>query len=653
MLAASSRRAGAPLRHLREISIDAQPMKTLRGRSVETAIVGIYTILLIGAIIGVLSFGRDICIPIALAALVAFLLAPVVSRLERWVGRIAAVITIVVVLTGFTAALGYVVANQVIDLTAKLPDYETNIRAKLRSIQTGNDSRFARVTHSIEQLRKEMPGAGEAPVTDAEEPVTPVAVRVVERQSGFGPSAQSLAGPILGAFGLGGLVLLLVVFMLLQRENLRGRLMRLIGQERIGLTTHAMADAGHRVSRYLLMQLIINVTYGVPVAIGLYVIGVPNAMLWGALSIVLRFIPYVGPWLAAAMPIALSLAVSDSWTMPILTVSLFVVLELISNNVMEPWLYRASTGVSSLALILAAVFWAWLWGPIGLVLSTPLTVCLVVMGRHVPRLSFLSVLLSDEEPLAPHLEAYHRLLRSDLTEGTRLVDRYLATHDATELYDDVLIPVLIAAEADHGQQYIDAEQRAALHQGIRDILDDISARADSALATAAPVADDATAAEPTAAADLAAIVSDDDLTSPFRVLCVPVRAVRDELSADMLRQALAEQGYDVETLSCAATSAELVDLIAARDPEAVCISVVAPSAVVHARHLCARLHRRLPALRILVGLWSGGGDIPAEAAQSLRAAGAQAVTTSLAQAIAEIGSSPIELSPSRAERKAV
>ncbi|HYE08161.1 MAG TPA: cobalamin-dependent protein, partial [Planctomycetota bacterium] len=364
---------------------------------------------------------------------------------------------------------------------------------------------------------------------------------------------------------------------------------------------------------------------------------------------------------------------------PILTVSLFVVLEVISNNVMEPWLYGASTGVTSLALILAAVFWAWLWGPIGLVLSTPLTVCMVVIGRHVPRLSFLSVLLSDEEPLAPHLEAYHRLLRSDLTEGTRLVDRYLASHSATELYDNVLIPVLIAAEADHGQQHIDTEQRAALHQGLRDILDDISAQADAAsardLAKAArdqaeagePAVDpaqdeaeaadadeaavgaDAAAGDPSALAELAALVDDADDAPTCRVLCVPVRAVRDELAADMLRNALAEQGYDVETLSCMSTSAELVDMIAAREPEMVCISVVAPSAVVHARHLCARLHQRLPALRIIVGLWSGADvaadAVSAETAQSLRASGAQAVVTSLTQAIAEIGSSPIELAP--------
>jgi predicted PurR-regulated permease PerM len=219
--------------------------------------------------------------------------------------------------------------------------------------------------------------------------------------------------------------------MLLQREDLRGRLIRLIGQGRISTTTRAMDDAGARVSRYLLMQLVVNVAYGVPVAVGLSFIGVPNAILWGAFATILRFIPYVGPWIAAAFPITLSLAVSPGWMMPLLTIGLFVVLELLSNNVMEPWLYGSSTGVSPIALIVAAVFWTWLWGPVGLVLATPLTVCLVVMGRHVPRLSFLSVLLSDEDALTPAQDCYHRLLTVGEQDEMELVESYLKANSLT------------------------------------------------------------------------------------------------------------------------------------------------------------------------------------------------------------------------------
>ena len=264
--------------------------------------------------------------------------------------------------------------------------------------------------------------------------------------------------------------------MLLRREDLRRRLIRLIGKGRISAATHAMDDAGARVFRYLLMQLVVNVSYGIPVAIGLYFIGVPNAVLWGACATVLRFIPYIGPWIAAAIPVALSLAVSPSWTMPLLTIGLFVVLELLSNNVMEPWLYGSSTGVTPIALIVAAVFWTWLWGPVGLILSTPLTVCLVVMGRHVPRLSFLSVLLSDEEALTPAEDCYHRLLTVGEQDELEFVEAYLKANSLTALYDSVFIPVIIATETDHRLELLDDEQRLLIEQSLRDIIEDLGTR---------------------------------------------------------------------------------------------------------------------------------------------------------------------------------
>ena len=298
--------------------------------------------------------------------------------------------------------------RQLVDLATKLPDYKENIQTKLRSIKLPTGGVFTKLSETVEELKKDLPGR-EAPVQTvvraAEKPKTEVlppndapaaASGQVLETSKVNPMrlVQYLIAPLLGPLGKAALVLLLVIFMLLRREDLRRRLIRLIGKGRISAATHAMDDAGARVFRYLLMQLLVNVSYGIPVAIGLYFIGVPNAVLWGACATVLRFIPYIGPWIAAAIPVAISLAVSPSWTMPVLTIGLFVALELMSNNIMEPWLYGSSTGVTPIALIVAAVFWTWLWGPVGLILSTPLTVCLVVMGRHVPRLSFLSVLLT-------------------------------------------------------------------------------------------------------------------------------------------------------------------------------------------------------------------------------------------------------------------
>ncbi|MDQ3625453.1 MAG: AI-2E family transporter, partial [Verrucomicrobiota bacterium] len=391
-------------------------MPTPKSKTTATdALVGLWTVALTAFIIATLYVARDLLIPLALAALLTFLLAPLVTRLERWLGRIGELLVVVALIFAGTGAAGWMLTQQLVDLATKLPEYKDNIINKLHAFDTPKGGAFTKFSETVEELKKELPGgsgpaaptitqeAGKPETAVASPPSAPtpaVPVQVVETSSANPMELlQLIAAPLLGPLGTAALVLLLLIFMLLQREDLRSRLIRLIGQGRISGTTRAMDDAGQRVARYLLMQLVINVTYGIPVAIGLYFIGVPNAMLWGAFATVLRFIPYVGPWIAAVIPIALSLAVSDSWMMPLLTIGLFIVLELLSNNVMEPWLYGKHTGIAPIALIMAAVFWTWLWGPLGLVLATPMTVCLVVMGRHVPRLSFLSVVLSDEEAL--------------------------------------------------------------------------------------------------------------------------------------------------------------------------------------------------------------------------------------------------------------
>ena len=422
-------------------------MPALKTKTTATdALVGIWAVALTAFIVASLYFGRDVLIPLALAALLTFLLAPLVTRIERWIGRIAAVLLVVaLIFTGFGVA-GWMLTRQVVDLATKLPEYKGNIIAKMQAFKTPQGGMFTKLSETVEELKKELPG-GLAPAANTQEQGKPEASVSLPGAVPLQPAAISktnpiqllelIVAPLLGPLGVAALVLVLVICMLLQREDLRSRLIRLIGQGRISATTRAMDDAGRRVSRYLLMQLLVNVTYGVPVAVGLYFIGVPNAMLWGAFAIVLRFIPYLGPWVAAAFPILLSLATSPGWTAPLLTIGLFVVLELLSNNVMEPWLYGSSTGVSSIALIVAAVFWTWLWGPIGLVLATPITVCLVVMGRHVPRLNFLSVVLSDEEALSPAEDCYHRLLTPGERDELELVESYLKAHSLTALYDCV------------------------------------------------------------------------------------------------------------------------------------------------------------------------------------------------------------------------
>jgi len=615
-----------------------------------TALVAMATVVITAFAIAALYIGRDILIPLALAALLSFLLSPLVTRLERWVGRIAATLLAVTVLFSICSGIGWVLTRQVIDLATRLPDYKENIQTKLRSLKTPGAGRFKRFHKTIDELKKDLPGrdltsadpesetnppattAAAPQMTGAESPqpppssATPTQVEIVETEHS-GPIEQ-FGAIILQVLGTGALVLLLLICMLLQRENLRGRLMRLIGAGNIPAVTRGMDDAAQRVSRYLLMQLIVNATYGLVIGVALYFIGVPSAFVWGVLATVLRFIPYVGPWMAAAFPIALSLAVTNNWTMPLLTIGLFVVVELLSNNVMEPMLYGSSTGVSAIALILAAVFWTWLWGPVGLALATPLTVCLVVMGRHVPRLGVLSVLLSDEEALAPHEEFYHRLLTPAADDASEFSDAYLKTNSFTELYDSVLIPALAAVERDEKSGELDEAQYVGILQELRDVIEDLGMRP----SPASKLESDKAEAEVDSATPPA---SPDPPAPTCRVLSLPVRAERDELAGAMLAQLLAQNDFPVVNLSAKMTTGELLETVEKEGAEALCISVTPPSTVIHARYLCGKLRARFPKLRLLIGLW-GATEQLTETTARLRESGADEVVTTLTDAVVQL-----------------
>jgi len=619
-------------------------MPALKTKTTATdALVGLWTLALTAFIVATLFFGRDLLIPLALSALLTFLLAPLVTRLERWLWRVVAVLVVVAMIFAATGAAGWVLTRQVIDLGTRLPDYKENIVAKLRAFRVPKGGAFSAFSRTVEELKKELPGGSAEqdaltvtqdkgkPETATTSPPAPppgaIPVQLV-KTSDDNPIeiVQAMIAPVLGPLGTAALVLLLVVFMLLEREDLRNRLIRLVGQGRISATTRAMDDAGDRVARYLLMQLVVNVTYGIPVAIGLYFIGVPNAVLWGGFAAVLRFIPYVGPWIAAVIPILLSLAVSSSWWTPVLTISLFVVLELLSNNVMEPWLYGASTGVSPIALIVAAVFWTWLWGPVGLVLATPLTVCLVVMGRHVPRLAFLSVVLSDEDALTPAEDCYHRLLTPGERDELELVESYLKANTLVALYDSMFIPVLTAAETDARSELLDQEQLINVEQSMRDIIEDLGTRpavpSKAAVEKAGNAADEKAPPPPAVAPDC-------------RVFCLPARADRDEIAGAMLVQLARQQGFGAQNAPAKLVAGELLVLVEKADVDVICISVVAPSTVIHARYLCLKLRALLPRLKIVIGLWGATEDVT-EATRRLRESGADEVVTTLADALVQM-----------------
>ena len=596
----------------------------------SAALSGIWGLLLLAFVVAALYFGRSVFVPIALATLITFLLSRLVTRLERWIGRIAAVLVTVIAMFSIFAGASWVIGRQVIDLADKIPDYQANIVAKIRSLRLPAGGPLARFSSSVHVLQKELVAPSPAPLTDrapddsstrTSPPVaSPIPVKIIEGRSAIPQLMQETLSAILSPLGTAALVLLLVIFMLLKREDLRGRLIRLVGQGRISTTTRAMEDAGRRVSRYLSTQFLVNTCYGICVAIGLQLIGVPNAALWGVLAGVLRFIPYVGPWAGALLPIVLSFAISSSWFTPLMTIGLFIVLEAIASNVVEPWLYGANTGVSPIALIISAVFWTWLWGPVGLVLSTPLTVCLAVIGRHVPRLEFLGTLLSEDQALAPHEEFYHRLLSFSTDTAEEFATKYLETESLTSFYDKVVIPAIAAVEIDAHSGSLIAEQRTSALQRIHEIIDDFSGWKASRNDKDEQKSDDVIGVAPPIGG---------------RVLCLPAGAYRDELAGEMLAQLLRNQGFEAENLPARLKHDELIDRTLEIQPECICVSVLPPTSIAQARHLCSAIHERLGNVRSLVGAWSARFDAE-KLRERLRASQVSDVAVSLADAVQRV-----------------
>jgi hypothetical protein len=401
--------------------------------------------------------------------------------------------------------------------------------------------------------------------------------------------------------------------MLLERDELRDRLIRLVGYARLTTTTRALDEAGRRISRYLLMQTLINTTFGLGIGVGLAIIGVPYAVLWGFLAAILRFIPYVGPWLAALLPIGLSVVSSTGWQQPLLVAGLFVVLELLANMVLEPILYGQSAGVSQVALLVAIAFWTWLWGATGLALATPLTVCLVVLGKYVPELNFIAVLLADEAPLAPDVRLYQRLFAMDRDGAETAVEEGEREQPGDGFYDRVLVSVLNRLKRDRALGRLTDEQQQWAVRTLREILE--------ARANGRGAAD--TAPEEEGAAEREA--------APARlILGAPARDAVDELALHLLRLLLGPTAWRVEIASPQLLAAELVELVERLEPAVVCIGAV-PSGhgAAHTRYLCKRLRVRFPQLRIVVGRWTAGAA--PRAREAVLAAGADHFATSLAE----------------------
>ena len=404
---------------------------------------------------------------------------------------------------------------------------------------------------------------------------------------------SSFLSPLLEYLGELALAIILVIFMLLKREELRNRIIRLAGQGQIVAATKFVDEAGHRVSRFLLMQAMVNATFGVLFGLGLLAIGVKYPLLWGFLGAMLRYLPYIGPYLAVTFPISLSLAMSQGWSQTVEVIALFLTLELIISNFIEPRLYGQSMGVSEIALLVSAAFWAFLWGPIGLVLSSPLTVCLMVLGRYIPQLEFLSVLLGDEPALDAAISFYQRLLARDQDEAESLViEQMKAAESPEQIFDTMLLPALGAIKRNRVSGDITEEDEEYALQAIREVVEDIGEGRIGAAADGRPAGRPDSAAEATPAAE-----------PPIPIFGCPAHDAEDRAALEMLQHVLDPERWDVDVIAPNTLTAELLDRVDERRPAAVCIAAIPPGGLAHTRYLCKRLRSRFPELKILVGRW--------------------------------------------------
>jgi predicted PurR-regulated permease PerM len=683
-------------------------------------------------VVASLYFAQVVLIPLALALLLSFLLAPLVTRLERLgLGRVPSVVIVTTAALGALVALGWVVTVQVLNLGKNLPHYRQNIVKHVSDLRGSGGGTISQIAENAKQIAKEaaaeptsrpasQPASGPAtqaaqgqadtntllaqmlerwrqnedeaarrrervkeeaaepdpPVERGSTPERPVFTQVVPAERTAFELATSYLGMITEPLGTAGLVIVFVIFMLLQREDLRDRVIRLVGKGQLNVTTTALDDAGTRISRYLLAMSIVNGTYGIGIAIGLWAIGkvfgggvpFPSVVLWGVLCAVLRFIPYIGPWVAAAFPIALSFAVYESYTPFVAVVIMFVVVELLSNNVMEPMLYGSSTGMSTLAILVAAVFWTWLWGPIGLLLATPLTVCLVVIGKYVPQLQFLDILLGDEPVLEPPARVYQRLLALDQEEAAELARDYLEETSLERTYDEVLLPALAMAEQDRHKGKLDEDRQAFVYGAMRDMIEELGDQArvieerrasddvkEAAAANVAvargiagtalgPASSSSSAPGPTGGNGKAAPAA--TTTGPVaepaggggaratlpkdckvNVVCLPARDEGDDIVNAMLAQLLELGGYCSFPVPVAALASEMLDEVERRDADVVVVSALPPGAVSYSRYLCKRLHARFPERDMAVGLWTIKGDLKKARERITCAADVQIATT--------------------------
>jgi predicted PurR-regulated permease PerM len=579
------------------------------------------TLLIFGAI-AFMYFTGEVLKPLALSVLLSFALAPAARLLERCgLPRAAAVILTVVLSLGALGGIGYVVGQQLTSLARRLPDYQENIEVKLGGVmRPGEPSTAGRLKDLADQVTAKMekpapiqPG-GPAPIQKVE---------VVSRPS-FQDELRSAIGPYLEFLGVGSFVLILVLFILIGREGLSDRIVGLFGHRQVSLTTRTMQEIGQRISRYLATFALVNSGFGLVIGTGLWLIGVPYAVLWGCLAALLRFIPYVGPAVAFILPLVFSFAHFPGWARPLEVVALFAVVEAALTSFLEPVIYGKTTGVSALGLLVAAMFWTWLWGTLGLLLSTPLTVCLAVLGKYVPSLWFFAALLNEESELEPDVRLYQRLVALDREGAIGVIEAELKQRPRVEVFDGVLMPALSRAERDVERGELEDTKQAFARDVIGEVLDGLDGTPDLSLASLAPPPGGGNGSADRGSA-----------SAPVHVVGLVADDASDVLVLRMLGQLLAPSGCTLEIITDTDSSLQLIERLAEDAPGLVVVSHLPPAGLTLARYLVRRLRAQFAELPIVVGHW-GETTGSASAAEQLVTIGASRVVFTLAEARARI-----------------
>lgn len=579
-------------------------------------------------VIATLYFGRPIFIPVALALVLSFLLTPLVTWLQKiHLGRVPAVLVVLLLCFSLAVGVGWSVARQLLEITSHMEDYRENIEENIRSLHSRKDAPLIQATATVQKLNKELGAAPAAAAKAAQNkdgaphPAKPIPVQVTAPPTNLIQDLRTLLGPLAEPLETAVLVIVFMAFMLIHREDLRNRLIRLGGQGQLTVVTQALEDASDRLSHYLFLQFLVNASYGSLFGLGLYFIGIPHALLWGALAALLRFVPYVGTWIATAFPMVMAIAVFPGWKQSLLAFALFAVLDLTTANIVEPWLYGSHIGVSPLAILVAAIFWATLWGPVGLILSTPLTLCLILVGRYVPQMSFLEVLFGDAPVLRPEELYYQRMLAMDPDEARNVAESYLEKNSLRSLYESVVIPALRLAEEDRHIDVLGDRSAEFIFQCTRELIDDLGDRIpqqDFQPATSQNGSSQQIAPFPDAA-----------------VVCLPARDDADELVAMMLAQLLRQAGNKQVQYIAIGTVEDMLKQVEQIGCQIACVSALPPFAVGQARTLCKRLRARLHDVAIVVGLWGFSGGV-SRAEQRVGPTTADAVCTNLTEAMLQI-----------------